>query len=223
MAKEKNKNKKNILNTAAPAKDVSPEEEPAAGNRKHCPRSILLPVFLCICLLSIAGFLYLYEKSKPIVIPENAEIRYFLEDKEVKEKDLLTDTEYRREVKDLDTGKIQAYSIIFYDRIVPSVTVDPQGLQVQIGTGAIKGLHIEDNYDAFEDLNIKIKGIDYDKPGEYDITIEVSDTSGNRNKISATAWVQTEDYIEDGEMKKRDFSEYIHYGFVSSDTDKEVE
>ncbi len=223
MSIETTRSETDIPYTAVPETDVSPGEEPAAGSRKHCPRCCLLPVFLCICLLSIAGFLYLYEESEPIVIPENAEIRYFLEGKEVKEKDLLTDMEYRREVKDLDTGKIQTDSITFYDRNVPTITVDPQRLQVQIGTGNIKGLHIEDNYDAYEDLTVQIEGIDYDRPGEYDITIEVSDTSGNCSKISATAWVQTEDYIEDGEQKKRDFSDYVRYDFTSPISEKEVE
>ncbi len=223
MSKETTRSEADIPYTAVAETDVSPGEEPAAGSRKHCPRCCLLPVFLCICLLSIAGYLYLYEKTKPLVIPERAEIRYYLDGREVRDIDLEVGIEYTREVKDLDTGKTETDSITFYDRIVPTITVDPQGLQVQLGTGAIKGLHIEDNYDAFEDLNIEIKGIDYDKPGEYDITIEVSDTSGNRSKISATAWVQTEDYIEDGEVKKRDFTDYIHYDSASPNTNKEEE
>ena len=186
-----------ILKDASPAK---PE------GKKHLG---LLLTLLALVLISAGVGYYFYQESKPIVIPSNASIRYFLDGKEVKEEDLLVDTEYDREVTDLDTGKTRKDKITFYDRTEPTIALTSDGsFNVQLGTTNVSGLSITDNYDDRSDIKVDIEGVEFDKLGEYDAIITATDTSGNIKKVSAIAKVVSEDLIVDGKVAKRDFFKY---------------
>ncbi len=209
--KDKNEAKASTEMPDALNTEVSTSEKKQEGVSASKKHPILLTVFILLLIASLGTFIYIYEANKPIVIPENAEIKYYLGDEEVKQKDLKVEVEYRRVVKDLDTGKSKEDTITFYDRTAPEIATADNGILIRYGTTYISGLKVSDNYDEDKDIKIKIEGVEFDRYGDYDITIEATDTSGNSRKISSVASVVSEDLIVDGQIAKRDFSNYISY------------
>lgn len=184
---------------------------PTSKTHKSKVNLVLLILLILLIVVSAGVFVYFYLDSKPIEVKEDSIITYYLDGEKVEEKNLRIDTEYVREVLDPTTGKTKQDTITFYDRIPPVIEVPADGIKIRYGSTYIAGLNISDNYNVISEMEVKIEGVEFDRYGDYDATIEVIDSSGNSRKISTVATVLSNEYIEDGEVKERDFSKYVYY------------